>query len=55
MGGEDGDRDKSKQWSSPNRGYKEREDDPKLWGIFLFALIGATATTLAVSSSYFLC
>ncbi|XVF36472.1 hypothetical protein REPUB_Repub19eG0061500 [Reevesia pubescens] len=49
MGGEDGDGDKSKQWSSPNRGYKAKDDDPKLWGIFFFGLIGATATTFAVS------
>ncbi|XVE55702.1 hypothetical protein DITRI_Ditri03aG0179500 [Diplodiscus trichospermus] len=47
--GADSDRDKNKQWSSPNRTFKEREDDPKLWGIFLFGLIGATATTFAVS------
>ncbi|XWS24061.1 hypothetical protein CRYUN_Cryun28dG0068700 [Craigia yunnanensis] len=51
MGGEDADRDKSKQWSSPNRAYKEKEDDPKLLGIFLFGLIGATATTFALVRS----
>lgn len=51
MGGEDADGNKSKQWSSPNRTYKEKHEDPKLWGIFLFGLIGATATTFAVSSS----
>ncbi|KAA8528432.1 hypothetical protein F0562_035787 [Nyssa sinensis] len=28
--------------------YQEKEGDMKLWGIFLFGLIGATATTLAV-------
>ncbi|XP_007018415.2 PREDICTED: uncharacterized protein LOC18591922 isoform X1 [Theobroma cacao] len=49
MGGEDADGNKSKQWSSPNRTYKEKHEDPKLWGIFLFGLIGATATTFAVS------
>ncbi|KAB2082793.1 hypothetical protein ES319_A05G221800v1 [Gossypium barbadense] len=49
MGGEDADSDKSKQWSSPNRAYKGKEEDPKLWGLFLFGLIGATATTFAVS------
>ncbi|XP_022722612.1 uncharacterized protein LOC111279747 isoform X2 [Durio zibethinus] len=43
MGGEDVDRDKSKLWLSPNRAYKEKEDEPKLWGIFLFGLIAATA------------
>ncbi|XVF36473.1 hypothetical protein REPUB_Repub19eG0061500 [Reevesia pubescens] len=51
MGGEDGDGDKSKQWSSPNRGYKAKDDDPKLWGIFFFGLIGATATTFALARS----
>ncbi|XP_022722710.1 uncharacterized protein LOC111279880 [Durio zibethinus] len=51
MGGEDVDRDKSKQWLSPNRAYKEKEDDPKLWGIFLFGLICATATTFALARS----
>ncbi|XVE95080.1 hypothetical protein REPUB_Repub02eG0065300 [Reevesia pubescens] len=53
MGGENADRDKSKQWSSPNRGYnqKKEEEDPKLWGILLFGLIGATATTLALARS----
>ncbi|XVE55703.1 hypothetical protein DITRI_Ditri03aG0179500 [Diplodiscus trichospermus] len=49
--GADSDRDKNKQWSSPNRTFKEREDDPKLWGIFLFGLIGATATTFALARS----
>ncbi|KAB2030339.1 hypothetical protein ES319_D05G224400v1 [Gossypium barbadense] len=49
MGSEDADSDKSKQWSSPNRAYKGKEEDPKLWGLFLFGLIGATATTFAVS------
>lgn len=32
----------------PNRSYKEKEDDPRLWGILLFGLIGATVTTFAV-------
>ncbi|XP_022722832.1 dnaJ homolog subfamily C member 3 homolog [Durio zibethinus] len=40
MGGDDAD-----------RAYKEKEDDPKLWGIFLFGLIGATATTFALARS----
>ncbi|KHG12368.1 Chaperone DnaJ [Gossypium arboreum] len=47
MGGEGAERDK--QWSSPTKDYKAKDDDPKLWGIFLFGLIGATATTFAVS------
>lgn len=29
--------------------YEEKEE-MRLWGIFVFALIGATATTFAVSS-----
>uniref|UniRef100_M1A1L9 Heat shock protein binding protein n=1 Tax=Solanum tuberosum TaxID=4113 RepID=M1A1L9_SOLTU len=42
MGNEEGDED--------NRGkpYQEK-DEMKLWGIFVFALIGATATTFAVT------
>ncbi|GMI82723.1 hypothetical protein like AT4G07990 [Hibiscus trionum] len=48
MGGEDAESDKGKQWSSQNRAYKGKEEDPKLWGLFLFGLIGATATTAAV-------
>ncbi|KAL4296183.1 hypothetical protein GQ457_12G017220 [Hibiscus cannabinus] len=49
MGDEGGDGDKSKQWSSPNRDYQTKDEDPKLWGILLFGLIGATTTTFAVS------
>ncbi|KAK8692458.1 hypothetical protein V6N13_075917 [Hibiscus sabdariffa] len=48
MGGEDAESDKGKQWTSQNRAYKGKEEDPKLWGLFLFGLIGATATTMAV-------
>ncbi|XVF64238.1 hypothetical protein PTKIN_Ptkin09bG0152500 [Pterospermum kingtungense] len=51
MGGEDADRNKSKQRSSPDRGFKEKDEETKLWGIFLFGLIGATATTFALSRS----
>ncbi|KAE8715623.1 putative DNA binding protein [Hibiscus syriacus] len=47
MGGEDAESDKSR--SSQNRAYKGKGEDPKLWGILLFGLIGATATTVAVS------
>ncbi|KAJ0087581.1 hypothetical protein Patl1_08771 [Pistacia atlantica] len=47
MGGEDRNRDKENPWQSPNRPHQEK-DDVKLWGIFLFGLIGATATTFAV-------
>ncbi|KAE8701708.1 putative DNA binding protein [Hibiscus syriacus] len=51
MGGGGADRDKSKQWSSPSRDYKAKDEDPSLWGIFLFGLIGATATTFALVRS----
>ncbi|GMI77288.1 hypothetical protein like AT4G07990 [Hibiscus trionum] len=51
MGGEGADGVKSKQWSSPNRDYKAKDEDPGLWGIFLFGLIGATATTFALVRS----
>ncbi|KAL6983052.1 hypothetical protein U1Q18_016444 [Sarracenia purpurea var. burkii] len=33
---------------SPSRSHPEKAEDMKLWGIFLFGLIGATATTFAV-------
>ncbi|KAK4277375.1 hypothetical protein QN277_015384 [Acacia crassicarpa] len=37
-------------WHSANSPYQgEPEQDMKLWGVFLFGLIGATATTFAVS------
>lgn len=50
MGGEDDvSRKTTNQWTSSSRGYQEKED-AKLWGILLFGLIGATATTFAVSS-----
>ncbi|KAK8596966.1 hypothetical protein V6N13_001577 [Hibiscus sabdariffa] len=51
MGGEGADEDKSKQWSSLNRDYKAKDEDPSLWGIFLFGLIGATATTFVLIRS----
>ncbi|PON65575.1 DnaJ domain containing protein [Parasponia andersonii] len=48
MKDEDGNESKGNPWpSSPNRPYQEKEGQ-KLWGIFLFGLIGATATTFAV-------
>lgn len=43
MGGEDGDRDKGKQWQPP-----PEKTNTKLWGILAFTVIGATATTFAV-------
>ncbi|KAE8695799.1 hypothetical protein F3Y22_tig00110684pilonHSYRG00054 [Hibiscus syriacus] len=49
MGGDGADRDKSKQWSSPSWDYKAKDEDLSLWGIFLFGLIGATATTFAAA------
>lgn len=48
MGGKDGDRNKNNPWPSPN-GPQQEKADVKLWGVFLFGLIGATATTFAVS------
>ncbi|KAJ9186864.1 hypothetical protein P3X46_002392 [Hevea brasiliensis] len=48
MGGDDISRDKDNPWQSPNRPYQEKADYIELWGVFLFGLIGATATTLAV-------
>ncbi|KAI4316576.1 hypothetical protein L6164_024546 [Bauhinia variegata] len=41
------DRDKANPWPSTN----EKPEDMKLWGVFLFGLIGATATTFALSRS----
>ncbi|KAH9755902.1 J domain-containing protein [Citrus sinensis] len=46
MGGKDGDRNKNNPWPSPN-GPQQEKADVKLWGVFLFGLIGATATTFA--------
>ncbi|KAK6130799.1 hypothetical protein DH2020_035464 [Rehmannia glutinosa] len=31
----------------PNRGYRDKEEDMRLWGILIFGLIGATVTTFA--------
>ncbi|XP_011078469.1 uncharacterized protein LOC105162195 isoform X2 [Sesamum indicum] len=33
----------------PNRGYQEKEEGMRLWGILVFGLIGATVTTFAVT------
>ncbi|XP_015885116.3 uncharacterized protein LOC107420630 isoform X2 [Ziziphus jujuba] len=49
-GGDDGDRNKHRRWP-PNRPHQEKEEDMKLWGILLFGLIGATATTFALARS----
>ncbi|XP_028806972.1 dnaJ homolog subfamily C member 7 homolog [Neltuma alba] len=46
------DRKRDNPWPSSNSPYQgEPEHDAKLWGIFLFGLIGATATTFAMSRS----
>ncbi|KAL3840513.1 hypothetical protein ACJIZ3_025104 [Penstemon smallii] len=43
-------KDKDNPWPQPNKGYqKEKEEDMRLWGILIFGLIGATATTFAVT------
>ncbi len=50
MTDDDGNRNKDKPSASPNKPpYQEKEEDMKIWGILLFGLIGATATTFAVS------
>ncbi|KAM0973304.1 hypothetical protein FF1_016663 [Malus domestica] len=53
MGGGDDDGDRSRNrngpWTPPGRPYEAKEEDMKIWGILVFGLIGATATTLAVS------
>lgn len=39
-------------WSQqPNKPPTDKEKDMRIWGIILFGLIGAAATTAAVSSS----
>ncbi|KAL5777538.1 hypothetical protein ACOSP7_010464 [Xanthoceras sorbifolium] len=50
MGGEDAEKNKDNPWPSPNRPYQGK-DDVKLWSILLFGLIGATATTFALTRS----
>ncbi|KDP41577.1 hypothetical protein JCGZ_15984 [Jatropha curcas] len=49
MGGDDISRNNDKPWQSPpKKPNQEKPEEIKLWGIFLFGLIGATATTFAV-------
>ncbi|XP_050158446.1 uncharacterized protein LOC126632199 isoform X1 [Malus sylvestris] len=52
-GGDGDDRDRSRNrngpWTPPGRTYEAKAEDMKIWGILVFGLIGATATTLAVS------
>lgn len=46
-------RNKGNSWPDSNKppdNNKKKEEDMKIWGILLFGLIGATATTAAVSS-----
>ena len=51
MSDDNGKSDKDNQWQSPRAPHQQKEEeDTKLWGILLFGLIGASATTLAVSS-----
>lgn len=49
MGGQDSSRDKDNPLQSPNKPYQGKAEDMKLWGILIFGIIGATATTFAVS------
>lgn len=50
MSKEEGDkRNKDNPWQQQKRGYQDKEEDMKLWGIVVFGLIGATFATLAVS------
>ncbi|KAJ6709680.1 CHAPERONE DNAJ-DOMAIN SUPERFAMILY PROTEIN [Salix koriyanagi] len=53
MGGEEINRSKDNPWPSPNRPppYHEKSEDMSLWGVVLFGLIGATATTYALTRS----
>ncbi|KAG8377435.1 hypothetical protein BUALT_Bualt08G0032600 [Buddleja alternifolia] len=48
---EGGKRDRDNPWPpQPHRDYqKKEEEDMRLWGILIFGLIGATATTFAVT------
>ncbi|KAF5740089.1 hypothetical protein HS088_TW11G00153 [Tripterygium wilfordii] len=50
MGSEDVNRRKDNPYPPP-KGPQEKAEDTKLWGVFLFGLIGATATTFALSRS----
>ncbi|CAI0464362.1 unnamed protein product [Linum tenue] len=49
MGGEDANGKKSDSRQPPGSSYPEKKDGMKLWGILIFGVIGATATTFAVS------
>uniref|UniRef100_A0A5B6YWG2 J domain-containing protein n=1 Tax=Davidia involucrata TaxID=16924 RepID=A0A5B6YWG2_DAVIN len=43
-----GKRNQDNPWPSPNMPDQKKEEDMRRWGILLFGLIGATATTFAV-------
>ncbi|XP_050365798.1 uncharacterized protein LOC126784378 isoform X2 [Argentina anserina] len=52
MSGDDDSRKRRNQWPpAPARPYENKEEDMKIWGIFIFGFIGATATTLALFRS----
>ncbi|OAY23081.1 uncharacterized protein LOC110606938 isoform X2 [Manihot esculenta] len=51
MGGQDSSRDKDNPWQSANKPYQGKAEDMKLWGILIFGIIGATATTFAIKRS----
>ncbi|KAG6644401.1 hypothetical protein I3843_08G053700 [Carya illinoinensis] len=51
MSGDDANRNKDNPWPLPDRASQEKEEYTKLWGFFLFSLIGATATTFALTRS----
>ncbi|XP_011017075.1 PREDICTED: uncharacterized protein LOC105120526 isoform X2 [Populus euphratica] len=53
MGGEEINRSKDNPWPSPNRPppYQEKSEEMSLWGVVMFGLIGATATTYALTRS----
>ncbi|GER37467.1 chaperone DnaJ-domain containing protein [Striga asiatica] len=46
---EDGKRNRDNPWAQPNRGSRDKENEPRLWGVLVFGLIGATVTTFAVT------
>ncbi|CAN0838799.1 Chaperone protein DnaJ [Linum grandiflorum] len=49
MADEDRNRNKSDPQPHPSSSYPEKGEGMKLWGILIFGVIGATATTLAVT------
>ncbi|XP_057973913.1 uncharacterized protein LOC131161909 isoform X2 [Malania oleifera] len=44
-------RNRNNPWPSSSRPPEEKEESMRLWGILIFGLIGATATTLALTRS----